>query len=79
MTDEQGRRLIFFGRHAGYVGMIDCLHGLGQRMLGLGYHTPFMVLALANEELMWSSILAWVMYTNPWQLLKKPWVLWATV
>jgi len=25
VTDEQGRRLIFFGRHAGMAGMIDTL------------------------------------------------------
>jgi alpha-aminoadipic semialdehyde synthase len=26
-----------------HVGMIDILHGMGHRFLGLGYSTPFMV------------------------------------
>ena len=41
MTDENGRRLIFFGRHAGYAGMIDTLWALGQRLEHEGIHTPF--------------------------------------
>jgi saccharopine dehydrogenase (NAD+, L-lysine-forming) len=32
VTDERGRRLIFFGRHAGLAGMIDTLWALGQRL-----------------------------------------------
>jgi alpha-aminoadipic semialdehyde synthase len=66
MTNEEKKRLVLFGTHAGYsgrifnvfflfllvmfiflsaffVGMIDGLHGLGLRLLGLGYSTPFMV------------------------------------
>ncbi|CAG8691904.1 3722_t:CDS:10, partial [Acaulospora morrowiae] len=42
MTDEKNKRLVLFGTHAGYAGMIDGLHGLGLRLLGLGYNTPFM-------------------------------------
>ena len=30
VTDERGKRLIFFGRHAGLAGMIDTLWALGQ-------------------------------------------------
>lgn len=41
IADEHGRRLIFFGRHAGYAGMIDTLWALGQRLEHEGYHTPF--------------------------------------
>jgi len=26
-----------------HLGMIDCLHGLGHRLLALGYGTPFLV------------------------------------
>ncbi|CAG8520244.1 11028_t:CDS:10 [Dentiscutata heterogama] len=40
MTDAKKRRLVLFGTHAGYAGMIDGLHGLGRRLLGLGYNTP---------------------------------------
>ncbi len=41
ITDENGRRLIFFGRHAGYAGMIDTLWALGRRLEHEGFHTPF--------------------------------------
>ena len=40
VTDEKGRRLIFFGRYAGIAGMIDTFWALGRRLdgqpLGLG-------------------------------------------
>lgn len=32
IADEQGRRLVFFGRHAGLAGMIDTLWALGRRL-----------------------------------------------
>jgi len=32
VVDEKGRRLIFFGRHAGLAGMIDTLWTLGERL-----------------------------------------------
>jgi saccharopine dehydrogenase (NAD+, L-lysine-forming) len=32
VTDDRGRRLIFFGRHAGLAGMIDTLWALGKRL-----------------------------------------------
>lgn len=41
VTDERGRRLIFFGHFAGYAGMINCLWTLGQRLKWEGFHTPF--------------------------------------
>ncbi len=40
-TDEQGRRLIFFGRHAGQAGMINTLWALGQRLNQEGTPSPF--------------------------------------
>ena len=43
LLDEQGFRLVAFGKYAGVAGMIDVLHGLGLRLLALGHHTPFMV------------------------------------
>ncbi len=42
IKDEKGRRLVFFGRYAGLAGMIDALHGYGQRLLAKGYETPFL-------------------------------------
>lgn len=32
VVDDKNRRLIFFGRHAGYAGMVDTLHGFGLRL-----------------------------------------------
>lgn len=40
ITDDQKRRLIFFGRHAGYAGMIESLCCLGQRLAVSGLPTP---------------------------------------
>ena len=40
ITDDQKRRLIFFGRHAGYAGMIETLRCLGQRLAVCGVSTP---------------------------------------
>jgi len=41
VTDEEGRRLIFFGRHAGLAGMIDTLWALGKRLTWEGIPNPF--------------------------------------
>jgi alpha-aminoadipic semialdehyde synthase len=41
VTDEHGRRLIFFGHHAGLAGMIDTLWALGQRLDWEGISNPF--------------------------------------
>jgi len=41
MTDEQGRRVLFFGNYAGHAGMVDSLWAYGQRMKTLGLETPF--------------------------------------
>jgi alpha-aminoadipic semialdehyde synthase len=40
ICDEEGRRLIFFGRFAGLAGMIDSLWALGQRLRREGCPTP---------------------------------------
>lgn len=42
IEDEQGRRLIFFGRFAGLAGMINSLWALGQRWHQMGIDTPFL-------------------------------------
>ncbi len=44
VTDERGRRLIFFGHHAGLAGMIDTLWALGQRLRSEGIVNPFVKL-----------------------------------
>ena len=43
IVDADGNRLVRFGRYAGYAGMVDFLHSLGNRLLAMGYSTPFMV------------------------------------
>lgn len=52
LTDGQGARVLAFGKFAGYAGMINCLHGLGDRFLQLGYRTPFLVPACLAACLM---------------------------
>ncbi len=42
IEDDQGRRLIFFGRFAGLAGMINSLWSLGQRWQRMGIDTPFL-------------------------------------
>jgi len=49
IVDRRGRRLIFFGRHAGYAGMIDTLWALGQRLEAEGIYTPLSDLRLAHQ------------------------------
>lgn len=49
MTTKDGKRLVMFGKWAGYAGFIDILHGLGLRLLALGHHTPFLHIALAHN------------------------------
>ncbi|KAH8555677.1 Saccharopine dehydrogenase-domain-containing protein [Umbelopsis sp. PMI_123] len=48
MTAANGKRVVAFGKYAGNAGMINSLHGLGHRLLGLGYNTPFMYAASAH-------------------------------
>ncbi len=41
VVDDAGRRLIFFGRHAGLAGMVETLWALGQRLAWEGIPNPF--------------------------------------
>jgi alpha-aminoadipic semialdehyde synthase len=47
ITDDQGRRLVFFSRQAGQAGMIDTLHLLGARLAAEGLRTPFSAMKMA--------------------------------
>jgi alpha-aminoadipic semialdehyde synthase len=49
ITDEQGRRLVFFGRYAGLAGMIDTLWALGRRLKHEGIDNPFAPILRAHE------------------------------
>lgn len=42
VTDDQNRRLIFFGNFAGLAGMIETLYALGKRLEWEGTRTPFL-------------------------------------
>lgn len=49
IVDEQGKRLIFFGKYAGLAGMINSLWSLGQRLKFYGMETPFMKIQQAHK------------------------------
>jgi alpha-aminoadipic semialdehyde synthase len=49
VTDEAGRRLIFFGWHAGVAGMLETLWALGQRLAWQGVANPFTALRRAYD------------------------------
>ncbi len=40
IVNEQNQRLIFFGAHAGYAGIIETLHAFGQKMKRNGIDSP---------------------------------------
>ena len=48
VTDDAGRRLIFFGRFAGLAGMIDTFWTLGARLEALGRSSVFSAIAPAH-------------------------------
>ncbi len=49
IANEDGKRLVFFGKYAGLAGMIDALYGYGIRLKNLGYETPLLKLKPAYE------------------------------
>ena len=49
IVDRYGRRLLFFGRQAGYAGMIDALWTLGRRLAAEGIDNPFSTVRQAME------------------------------
>ncbi len=50
IEDEKNRRLVFFGKFAGYAGMVDTLHGLGQRLKQqFNIETPFLKIKHAYQ------------------------------
>eukprot|EP01135_Chromosphaera_perkinsii_P003351 Nk52_evm51s240 gene=Nk52_evmTU51s240 len=42
MLDSDGVRVAKFGHYAGLAGMIDMFYGIGDRLLELGFSTPFL-------------------------------------
>ncbi len=49
VADDEGRRLIFFGKFAGLAGMINSLWSLGQRLMEYGIKTPFLKIQQAHN------------------------------
>ena len=49
ISDKSGRRLIFFGKYAGYAGMFDALHAVGIRYKKEGIETPFVNIKLSKD------------------------------
>jgi alpha-aminoadipic semialdehyde synthase len=49
IVDRFGRRLIFFGRHAGYAGMVDALWALGRRLEVEGMENAFSTVEPAHR------------------------------
>lgn len=49
IADEQDRRLVFFGVHAGLAGMVNSLWSYGKRMEVLGKQTPFLKIKQTKE------------------------------
>ena len=41
ITDAAGRRLVFFGRHAGLAGMLETLYAMGKRLRAFNLDSPF--------------------------------------
>jgi alpha-aminoadipic semialdehyde synthase len=49
IIDEQGKRLIFFGKYAGYAGMINSFWALGLRMKDYGYISTLLKIKQAHH------------------------------
>jgi alanine dehydrogenase len=49
VSDEDGKRLIFFGRYAGLAGMINSLWALGKRWQAKGMENPFTALLQSHR------------------------------
>lgn len=49
ITDDQGRRLVFFGRYAGDAGALDILWLMGEYWQAKGIDTPFKTCQQANR------------------------------
>ncbi len=53
IVDEQGRRLIFFGKYAGYAGLMETFHALRKKLNLMGIENPF---SLIKQPYQYSSI-----------------------
>ena len=49
IKDKNGKRLVAFGRFAGYAGIINAFNGLGDILLSSGIRTPFIHVPLTHN------------------------------
>lgn len=49
IKDDSGRRTVFFGNYAGYVGMIDSIWAMGRRLASEGLDSPFADILYATQ------------------------------
>lgn len=49
VRNREGKRLIFFGKHAGYAGMIDSFWALGRRLMWESIPSPFSSIRYATQ------------------------------
>lgn len=49
ITDDEGKRLVFFGRHAGYAGALESLHALASKLEARGVSSPLSTLKQPHE------------------------------
>lgn len=49
IRDDNDRRLVFFGRHAGLAGMVNTLWSYGQRLQAQGVENPFLMIKQAQD------------------------------
>lgn len=49
IRDDNNRRLVFFGRHAGLAGMVNTLWSYGKRLQVLGVENPFLQIKQAQD------------------------------
>eukprot|EP00761_Pharyngomonas_kirbyi_P003637 gb/GECH01003641.1/.p1 GENE.gb/GECH01003641.1/~~gb/GECH01003641.1/.p1 ORF type:complete len:922 (+),score=233.67 gb/GECH01003641.1/:1-2766(+) len=48
ITDNDGKRLVKFGPFAGYAGAVDTISAAGNKLMALGFKTPFLHIALSR-------------------------------
>jgi len=48
LMKQDGKRVVMFGKFAGYAGFVDLVHGFGKRLLSLGFGTPFVHMGMAH-------------------------------
>ena len=61
IKDKQNNRLVAFGSFAGSAGMINILHGLGDRLLSRGIRSPFLVNYISNVDMSKYNLISYLL------------------